>query len=84
MSRRRTDIDRLWYSSDIKSSFGLGSSSHREDFTPGTLKAFQVALVEPVAYLEDSVTKFGDGVQIGFLSGFGQTANDHVLGHFGA
>jgi hypothetical protein len=27
-----------------------------EDFTPGTLKAFQVALVEPVAYLEDSVS----------------------------
>jgi hypothetical protein len=55
MSRRRTDIDRLWYSSDIKSSFGLGSSSHGEDFTPGTLKAVQVALVESVAYLEDSV-----------------------------
>ena len=30
------------------------------------------------------VTEFGDGVQIGLLSGFGQTANDHVLGHFGA
>jgi hypothetical protein len=29
-----------------------------EDFTPGTLKAFQVALVEPVAYLEDSVNDF--------------------------
>jgi hypothetical protein len=33
----------------------LGSSSHTEDFTPGTLKAVQVALVEPVAYLEGSV-----------------------------
>jgi hypothetical protein len=33
----------------------LGSSTHTEDFTPGTLKTVQVALVEPVAYLEDSV-----------------------------
>jgi len=55
MSRRRTDIDRLWYSSDIKSSFGLGSSSHKEDFAPRTLQAIQVALVESVTYLEDSV-----------------------------
>jgi ABC-type bacteriocin/lantibiotic exporter with double-glycine peptidase domain len=32
-----------------------------EDFTPGTLKAFQVALVEPVAYLEDSVNALAAG-----------------------
>src|SRR5215510_4374930 len=29
----------------------------KEDCTPGTLKASQVALVEPVAYLKDLVTK---------------------------
>jgi hypothetical protein len=36
-----------------------------EDFTPGTLKAFQVALVEPVAYLEDSVIHDFGGLRRG-------------------
>ncbi|NET37460.1 MAG: hypothetical protein F6K19_36455, partial [Cyanothece sp. SIO1E1] len=43
----------------VFSSYGTASSSHRGSyFTPGTLKAFLVSLVKPVAYLRDFSQEF--------------------------
>src|SRR5262245_48177644 len=53
-SANATGFDRaLTYSPPF---FVRAHQTTKEDCTPGTLKASQVALVEPVAYLKDLVT----------------------------
>src|SRR5215475_10620773 len=54
-SANATGFDRaLTYSPPF---FVRAHQTTKEDCTPGTLKASQVALVEPVAYLKDLVTQ---------------------------
>src|SRR5499426_802788 len=56
-STNATGIDRaLTYSPPF---FVRAHQTTKEDCTPGTLKASQVALVEPVAYLKDLVKADG-------------------------
>src|SRR5262244_1765111 len=56
-SANATGFDRaLTYSPPF---FVRAHQTTKEDCTPGTLKARQVALVEPVAYLKDLVTASG-------------------------
>src|SRR5215471_11063437 len=56
-SANATGFDRaLTYSPPL---FVRAHQTTKEDCTPGTLKASQVALVEPVAYLKDLVRRGG-------------------------